>query len=47
MRSSYRGDDVTILLKDITGMVDPLENKVRERYIQSGTPYSAMLPLEH
>ena len=47
MRSSYRAEDVTILLKDITGMVEPLENAERERRIQSGTHYSEMLPKEH
>lgn len=47
MRSSYREEDVTILLKDITGLVEPLENAERERRIQSGTHYSEMLPKEH
>ena len=47
MRSSYRDEDVTILLKDITGLVEPLENAEREKRIQSGTHYSEMLPKEH
>lgn len=47
MRSTYPAEDVTILLKDITGMVEPLENEERERRIQSGTHYSEMLPKEH
>lgn len=47
MRSSYRAEDVTILLKDITGAVEPLENAERERLIQSGVHYSEMLPKEH
>lgn len=46
MKSSYRFGDVEILLKDITGMVEPLDSSVRERFIQSGTHYSEMLPLE-
>lgn len=47
MKSSYKPGDVEILLKDITGMVEPLDSSVRERFIQSGTHYSEMLPLEH
>ena len=34
MRTSYRPEDVTILLKDITGLVSPMENIDRERMIQ-------------
>ena len=47
MRSSYSEKDVTILLKDITGMVEPLPANVREKYIQSGKHYCEMLPLEY
>ena len=47
MNSSYCRDDVTILLKDITGMVEPLPAQIREKYIQSGVHYSEMLPLEY
>lgn len=47
MRSSYREEDVTFLLKDITGMVEPRPAKERERLIQSGTHYCEMLPLEY
>lgn len=47
MFSSYHTDDVTILLKDITGLVTPLDTKERELYIQSGIHYSEMLPLEY
>ncbi len=47
MRSSYRPEDVEILLKDITGQVQPLENQERERFIQQGVHYSEMLPCEH
>ena len=47
MRSSYRPEDVTILLKDITGMVEPLPAEKREVLIQSGTHYCEMLPLEY
>jgi len=47
MRSSYYDDDVTLLLKDITGMVEPIATEEREKYIQSGIHYSAMLPLEY
>ncbi len=47
MRSSYREEDVTLLLKDITGMVEPQPAMVRERLIQSGRHYSEMLPVEY
>lgn len=47
LRSSYQAEDVEILLKDITGLVQPLENQEREKYIQQGVHYSEMLPCEH
>lgn len=47
MRSSYREQDVTILLKDVTGMLSPMDTAERERCIQSGVHYSEMLPLEY
>lgn len=47
MRSSYQKNDVTILLKDITGLVKPLPSSEREPLIQSGVHYSEMLPLEY
>lgn len=47
MQSSYKLSDVTLLLKDITGLVNPLPTKTREKLIQSGVHYSEMLPLEY
>lgn len=47
MFSTYRSEDVTILLKDITGKVSPLGTEEREALIQSGHHYSEMLPLEY
>lgn len=47
MNSSYSKDDVEILLKDITGLVEPLPASVREKKIQSGVHYCEMLPLEY
>ena len=47
MFSTYKQEDVTILLKDISGMVEPLPTKEREKRIQSGVHYSEMLPLEY
>lgn len=47
MRSSYPPQDAELLLKDITGLVEPLPASVRERYIQNGTHYCEMLPLEY
>ncbi len=47
MFSSYHPDDVTVLLKDISGMVAPLATREREALIQKGVHYSEMLPLEY
>ena len=47
VKSSYNPEDVTILLKDITGQVKPMGTKEREKLIQSGVHYSEMLPLEY
>lgn len=47
MRTSYNENDVTLLLKDITGLVAPQPASEREVLIQSGTHYSEMLPLEY
>lgn len=47
MRSSYKKEDVVLLLKDITGLVEPLPTKEREKRIQAGTHYCEMLPLEY
>lgn len=47
MRSSYRKEDVTLLLKDITGLLEPQPTEERERMIQAGRHYSEMLPLEY
>lgn len=47
MRSSYSEKDVILLLKDITGMVQPQSTEERERLIQSGKHYCEMLPIEY
>lgn len=47
MNSSYNKNDVTLLLKDISGLVTPLPTKEREKLIQSGVHYCEMLPLEY
>lgn len=47
VQTSYRPEDVTLLLKDITGMLTPLPAAEREKFIQSGTHYCEMLPLEY
>ena len=47
MRSSYKKEDVEILLKDITGLVAPQPTEEREKLIQSGRHYSEMLPIEY
>ena len=47
MKSSYSEDDVVLLLKDITGMVEPQPTAEREKLIQEGRHYSEMLPIEY
>ncbi len=47
MRSSYSSRDVVILLKDITGQIQPMAAREREKAIQSGIHYSELLPLEY
>lgn len=47
MRSTYREEDVILLLKDITGLVEPQPTEERERLIQSGKHYCEMLPIEY
>lgn len=47
LRTTFRPEDVTILLKDITGLVEPLPTCERERRIQGGTHYCEMLPIEY
>ncbi len=47
MRSSYKEEDVILLLKDITGLVEPQSTEEREKQIQSGRHYCEMLPIEY
>lgn len=47
VRTSYRPEDVTILLKDISGCIEPMSTEQRERKIQSGIHYCEMLPIEY
>lgn len=47
MFGTYKPDDVTILLKDISGLVEPLGTREREAQIQAGRHYSEMLPIEY
>lgn len=47
MRSSYGQEDVVLLLKDITGQVQPQPTEERERLIQAGRHYCEMLPIEY
>ncbi len=44
---TYKSDDVEILLKDITGLVEPTTTAEREKLIQAGTHYCEMLPIEY
>lgn len=47
VKTSYAKEDVTILLKDIGGLVIPIPTEEREKLNQKGTHYSEMLPLEY
>lgn len=47
MFGTYKENDVTILLKDISGIIAPLGTEEREKLIQSGVHYSEMLPIEY
>ena len=47
VRSSYSHEDVSLLLKDVTGLVQPQPTEERERLIQSGKHYCEMLPIEY
>ncbi|MDR1246808.1 MAG: cysteine protease StiP family protein [Clostridiales Family XIII bacterium] len=47
MNSTFLPSDVTLLLKDVSGMLEPMSTSGREAQIQSGVHYSEMLPLEY
>lgn len=46
VKTSYAKDDVIVLLKDLTGGMKPLSTEEREKAIQGGVHYSALLPEE-
>ena len=43
---SFSQDDVILLLKDVTGLVEERDTALRERDIQAGRHYSEDLPIE-
>ena len=47
MFGTYKKEDVTVLLKDITGLVQPTETKEKEECLRKGMHYSEMLPKEY
>ena len=47
MKTSYKPEDVIVLLKDITGELQPLPLVEREKQMQQGIPSSEILPLEY
>lgn len=47
MRTSFKPEDCTLLLKDVTGLIEPMNAKTREPLIQSGVHYSELLPAEY
>lgn len=46
IKGTYKPDDVTLLLKDVTALVAPVTTEEKERLIQSGTHYSELLQKE-
>ena len=46
IKGTYKPDDVTLLLKDVTNLVTPVTTEEKERLIQSGTHYSELLQKE-
>ena len=44
---TFSKEDVELLLKDITGLVEPQSTREREALIQSGRHYCEMLPIEY
>jgi len=47
MKSTFLAEDVTVLLKDISGRIEPSGLDERERRIQHGGNYAEMLPGEY
>jgi len=47
VNTSYKKEDVEILLQDVKGLVPVLDTLEREKLNQSGVHYSEMLPLEY
>ena len=47
MISSFKNDDVMILLKDLSGCISGMDTDEREKRIQDGVHYSEMLPVEY
>ena len=47
MFGTFKENDVKILLKDISGLVEPEKLEIREKKIQSGVHYCEMLPIEY
>ncbi len=47
MFGTFKEEDVTVLLKDITGLVEPQSTEEREKEIQGGRHYCEMLPIEY
>lgn len=47
VRTSFAPEDVTVLLKDLTGKMTPMGEKEREIQIQKGVHYSELLPKEY
>lgn len=47
MFGTFRSSDVTLLLKDISSEIQPMDLLERERLVQRGFHYSELLPLEY
>ena len=42
IKGTYKPDDVTLLLKDVTDLVTLVTTEVKERQIQSGNHYTEL-----
>lgn len=47
VKTSLRKEDGIVLLKDITGKVQPMPSTEREKYIRNGVHYCELLPAEY
>ncbi|MDE6727357.1 MAG: phosphoribosyltransferase, partial [Oscillospiraceae bacterium] len=47
MRTSFKGNDCKLLLKDVTGLISPMNAEERAKQLRSGVHYCELLPEEY